>query len=189
MQKDDLYAKQKDFIKRFQNTGDIKIVFQLMEDYKGMIIKISKTMQQRFRSSPLTYEDYFQFLIYRFIERTKKYNLDSQMKYPNYIQTFLIMDITNYARKFLTHSHRMMNYSSLQNYEDSTYFFEENLKITFDDINYNSLTNKQKDLFLEILKNEGSVKKTSKKLKIPEKTIYRHRKEIIRKLNKDNGVD
>lgn len=189
MQKNDLYAKQNEFIKKFQSTGDIKIVFQLMEDYKRMIIKIANRMQQRFKFSPLTYEDYFQFLIYRFIERTKKYDLNSKMKYPNYIQTFLIMDVTNYARKFLTNSYKLMNYSSLQNYDNNFYFFEDDLKITFKDINYNSLTNKQKDLFLEILKNGGSVKKTSKKLKIPEKTLYRHRKEIIKKLNKDNGVD
>lgn len=190
MREKELYEKQRKLISEYKKTESEKIILKLIHDYEGLLVKLANNTKKKFHNSPLTFNDYFQFLTFSFIERTKKYDFNSKMKYSSYIQTFLSLDVNNYAKKYLTKSHKLMNYSDLNNFEDSiNYSYYDDHEIGFDDLNYRSLTEKQKYFFVKLLENGGSVKKTSKALNIPEKTIYRHRKEVIKKLNKINGIE
>ena len=184
----DNYEQQQELIRKIQsNKSDIKSKIHLFLQYENLLKKICNNLSNNYRYSPLQFEDYFQFATFRFFERTVEYDFESQMMFPNYIKTFVTMDLNNYANKFSTNKFKTLNFAGAL--FDDVLETKQELNISIEDIDISILNPKQLMIFNSIIKNEGDIKKVSKELNISAKTIYRHRQIIIEKLNIQNNID
>lgn len=194
------YEEQKKLIEKIQNNknnrNDINFRILLIK-YESFIKKISNKVASRFENSPLKFDDYYQYGIYCFYKRTINYKLEGPKRFASYIETFIEYDLKNYAKKFTTKNHILLNYAISIDSTDSSssslgekIFKDEEDFITwvFKTIDFKIFTEKESKILKKLLETEGSVKKTAENLNIPEKTIYRYRKKITKKLNNFNNI-
>ncbi|CRX37053.1 / / RNA polymerase factor sigma-70 / 540231:540866 Reverse [Candidatus Hepatoplasma crinochetorum] len=196
------YEEQKRLILQIQKNKDKKndINFKiLLIKYESFIKKISNKVALRFDNSPLKFEDYFQYGIYCFYKRTINYKLDGLKKFASYIETFIEYDLKNYAKKFTTKNHILLNYAipiDNDNFNYNLILKEETFKDDEDfmtwvikTIDFKIFTDKENKILEKLLETEGSVKETAEKLNIPAKTIYRYRKKITNKLKVFSNIE
>ncbi len=189
------FLLQKNKIILIKNENNKKAKKELLNDYYELLFKICLITTKIYKYSPLVFDDYMQYAIFKFFERTKEYNFDSNMQYATYIKKFITLDLNNYAKKYTSNKHKILNFSinkSINNNEkndEELIFTNEEKNISITDIDFSFLNKKQKLIIFSIIKNEGDIKKVSKDLDIPTKTIYRHKNTIIKKLIIQNNID
>ncbi|BDV03741.1 MAG: hypothetical protein HPPSJP_4620 [Candidatus Hepatoplasma scabrum] len=196
------YEEQKNLIQKIQKNKDKKndINFKiLLSKYESFIKKISNKVALRFDNSPLKFDDYYQYGIYCFYKRTVDYKFNGRKKFASYIETFLEYDLKNYAKKFTTKNHILLNYAIPIDNNNFNYGIILTEEIFNDDedfmtwviktIDFKIFTDKENKILTKLLETEGSVKKAAEKLNIPEKTIYRYRKKITNKLKNFGNIE
>ncbi len=181
------YSRQEKLIIKIQNEKNRKAENELLNDYYKLLVKLCIKATEVYKYSPLTFDDYFQYAVYKFFERTKKYDFESEMNFASYIKEFVNLDLTNYAKKYTSNKHKTLNFATFK-LEDYIVLFEEEF-FSINDINFSILKKEQLILLKSIIENEGDIKKVSKELNIPIKTIYRKRQTILKKLNIQNNIE
>lgn len=175
------YYFQEEILKKIISKININLNLKiLLNEYQNFLISISFSFSKVYKYSPLLFDDYYQMACFYFMERTLKFELKYGRHFPAYISEFVFKDLNNYAKKFITNKHKMLNFASIDENIINNYFNDDPYKI--EDLYLDFFKEHEKKLYESIIKNDFNYKRVSNDLNIPLKSVYRKKDIIFKKI-------